>query len=314
MTDQNVAAEPHQMPVWGGPLLVFLGGASVGLAPIGLRYGLDDLGPQAIAFWRYTFAVPLLFLLVLGVKRTLPARPNPAVIIAGICFALEIGFWHWGLTYTSVASATFLVNLGNIGVGLTAWVILKERPSSIWAIAAVIALIGAAGLSLGGGPGNSQAHPMSLRGDLLSLFAALILSGYIVASKVARRTLDGLDAIFWLTLVECLVAGLLVVIFGEAFLPADLSGFAVPLFLAIFVQIVGQGLIILGLGHTPTSIAGILIVVQPVVAAILSWHLFGEWLTVLQLSGCGLILFAIILAQTRRRTPMKAVTKYGSIR
>lgn len=303
MTNQSLAKQPHRMPAWGGPLLVFLGGASVGLAPIGLRYGLADLGPQAIAFWRYTFAVPLLFVLLLGVKRKLPARPNLAVIIAGVCFALEIGFWHWGLTYTSVASATFLVNLGNIGVGLTAWVILKERPSSIWAIAAVIALIGAAGLSLGGVTDNSQAHPMSLRGDMLSLIGAVILSGYIVASKVARRTLSGLDTIFWLTLVESLVAGLLVVIFGEAFFPADLSGFVVPLFLAVFVQIVGQGLIILGLGYTPTSIAGILIVVQPVVAAILSWQLFGEWLTVMQLSGCGLILFAIMLAQVRRRKP-----------
>lgn len=304
MRSQSAAVQPSTWPVWLGPLCVFLGGASVGLAPIGLRLGLDDLGPQAIAFWRFGFAVPLLFVLVLGVQRTLPVRPNLAVIIAGICFALEIGLWHWGLTYTSVASATFIVNLGNLGVGLTAWIVLKERPGSIWAIAAVIALLGAAALSLGGAAGNAQTHPLSLRGDLLSLLAAIILSGYIVASKVARRTMSGLEAIFWLTLVECAVAGVLVLLFGEAFLPADLSGFIVPLFLAVFVQIIGQGLIILGLGHTPTSIAGILIVVQPVVAAILSWKIFGEWLTAVQLAGCGFILFAILLAQKRKRKPI----------
>ena len=35
-----------------GPLMVLAGGICIGFAPIGLRLGLDDLGPQAIAFWR----------------------------------------------------------------------------------------------------------------------------------------------------------------------------------------------------------------------------------------------------------------------
>ena len=57
---------------WFGPLMVLMGGICIGFAPIGLRLGLDDLGPQAIAFWRYTFAMPVLFLLVLLVERRLP--------------------------------------------------------------------------------------------------------------------------------------------------------------------------------------------------------------------------------------------------
>ena len=52
--------------------MVLMGGICIGFAPIGLRLGLDDLGPQAIAFWRYTFAMPVLFLLVLLVERRLP--------------------------------------------------------------------------------------------------------------------------------------------------------------------------------------------------------------------------------------------------
>jgi len=163
-------------PVWFGPLLVLSGGICIGFAPIGLRFGLDDLGPQAIAFWRYVFAAPILFLLVVLVQRRLPARPNPYVIIAGICFALDIALWHWALTFTSVANSTFIVNLGNIGVGFTAWLFLKERPSMLWGVAVLIAIAGAAALSLGGSAGAGEGREFALRGDLLALGAAVLVS------------------------------------------------------------------------------------------------------------------------------------------
>ncbi len=288
-------------PIWFGPVLVLLGGVCTGFAPIGLRLGLDDLGPQAIAFWRYVFALPVLFVFVLLTHRRLPARPNPYVIIAGVCFGLDMGLWHWGLTYTSVANATFIVNLGNIGVGLTAWVFLRERPTKTWALAVILAMVGAAALSLGGASGVAEANRLSLRGDLLAFGAALLLSGYMVASKVARRSLGGLDTIFWLTLVEICTAAVLIAVFQENWLPASLSGFAAPLVLALVVQVLGQGLIITGLGHTPTSIAGLLVVVQPVVAAAISWQLFGEILLPVQIGGCVLVLIGIYLAQSRKK-------------
>jgi len=294
MTESNSTPVPT---VWFGPLMVFMGGVCIGLAPIGLRFGLDDLGPQAIAFWRYTFALPVLFLLVVLVERRLPAKPNMFVVIAAICFALEIGLWHWALTLTTVANSTFIVNIGNVCVGLVAWVFLKERPPPIWFVAILIALSGAAALTLGGGAEGKA----DIRGDFLALGAAVLVSFYIVASKVARRTLGGLDTIFWLTAVEILVAGLLVLAFRENFLPAELSGLLVPLFLALAVQVGGQGLIITGLGHTPAALAGVLILVQPVVAAAISWRLFDEPLAPLQAGGGFLILIGILISQRGAR-------------
>ena len=295
-------SDPQTMPVWAGPLMVLMGGAFIGLAPIGLRLGLDDLGPQAIAFWRYAFALPLMFLLVVIAQKGLPAKPNKFVIIGGICFALDMGLYHWSLTLTTVANATFLVNLGNICVGLAAWMFLKERPSMSWVWAAMIAAIGAAALSLGGGADGK----VDLRGDLLALAAAVLVSCYIVASKVARRTLTGLETIFWLTAVEVVVEAILVISFQEQFFPAQLSGFLVPLFLAIFAHLAGQGLIVMGLGHTPAAIAGVLVVIQPVVAAAISWHLFDEPLAPIQAGGGVLILVGIIISQRR---PLKPASK-----
>lgn len=294
----NKTSAPSSMPVWFGPLMVLGGGICIGFAPIGLRLGLEELGPQAIAFWRYLFALPILFVLAVGVNRRLPARPNPYIVIAGVCFALDIGLWHWSLTYTTVANATFIVGLGNVCVGLMAWIFLRERPTLIWGCAVLVAIIGAAALSLGGNAGGQT----DIRGDMLALAAAVLVSGYMVASKVARNRLGGLDAVFWLTLVEVGVAALMVIGFRESFLPATLMGFAAPLFLAIAVQVGGQGLIITGLGHTPAAIAGVLLLVQPIVAASISWQLFGETLTALQAGGAAFILLGIYLSQQKFRS------------
>ncbi len=278
-----------------GPLLVLLGGICIGFAPIGLRLGLSDLGPQAIAMWRYLLAVPLLFLLTLVAQKSLPRRPNKLIILAGIFFACDVALWHWSLEITTVANSTFIVNLGNLGVGFLAWLVLKERPANIWFIAVLMALIGAAALSQGGG----EAGKGALRGDILAFFAAILVSGYVLCSKMARNELGGLEAIFWLSVVEACVAALIVLISGESFLPETIKGLKVPLFLALVVQVAGQGLIITGLGRTPAAIAGVLVVVQPVVAAAVAWSLFVEPLTALQIGGGMLILGGIILSQRK---------------
>jgi len=298
MTETDLHLPPPR--AWVGPLLLLAGGVFIGLAPIGLRLGLDDLGPQAIAFWRYIFAIPLLLVLLVAIEQRMPAKINGYVVLAGIFFALDIALWHWGLTLTTVANATFIVNLGNVCVGFMAWLFLKEKPKPIWFAAVIVAVAGAAALSLGGEPGGKS----DIRGDLLAVGAAILVSGYMLCSKLARNRLGAMDVIFWLTVVEAVVAGFLVVISGESFMPPTLAGFAAPAFLALAAQIAGQGLIIAGLGRTPAAIAGIIVLIQPVVAAAISWQLFDESLTAVQASGAALILFGIWMSQRRpRRRP-----------
>lgn len=294
---------PHAHPdrVWVGPLLLLCGGILIGLAPIGLRYGLDALGPQAVAFWRYVLAIPPLFILLVLIERRMPARINRYVVMAGTFFALDIALWHWGLTLTTVANATFIVNLGNVCVGFAAWLFLKEKPKPIWFVAVLIAVAGAAALSLGGEAGGKN----DIRGDLLALGAAFLVAGYMLCSKLARHRLGAMDVIFWLTVVEAVIGGILVWVSGENFFPATLAGLAAPAFLALAAQVGGQGLIIAGLGRTPAAVAGIIVLIQPVVAAAISWRLFEEPLSPFQGGGAILILVGIWLSQRGVREKRK---------
>ena len=63
------------------------------------------------------------------------------------------------------------------------------------------------------------------------------------------------------------------------------------------VHVAGQGGVAWALGKLPAALTAVTILVQPVVAGLLSWAVFKETLTPLQLLGGAVVLAAIVLAQ-----------------
>ena len=55
------------------------------------------------------------------------------------------------------------------------------------------------------------------------------------------------------------------------------------------------------LGKLPASVTAVTILIQPVVAGLLGWWIFGETLTPVQALGGALVLGAIVLAQRSQR-------------
>lgn len=271
-----------------------LGGAvAIGFAPIGLR--LSDFGPQATAFWRFLFALPMIAAVIYANGGKL-GRPSLMALVAGTFFGLDITFWHASLVMTSVANATFLVNLGNAAVGFVAWIVLRERPSNVWLIAISVALLGAFFLS----QGAANAHDSSaITGDILALIAAIMVGLYLFFAKLARRTETAMQVLFWSTAATLVVSAIASGVRNEPLIPPDPSWFFWPLALAIVAHVIGQGLIVAGVGRAPASVAGLLLLIQPVTGALIAWPLFGEALTQVQLIGCALVLCGVWLAGRR---------------
>jgi len=272
---------------------MLVGGAiAIGFAPIGLR--LSAFEPQATAFWRFAFALPLIAAVIYARGGRL-GRPSPLALTAGVFFGLDIAFWHASLVMTSVANATFLVNLGNAAVGVVAWIVLKERPARIWPYALGIALFGAFLLSRGAADGGAATLP----GDLLALLAAVMVGLYLFFAKLARREAGAMQVLFWSTAATLAVSAIACAVRAEPILPPDPSWFLWPLALAVVAHVIGQGLIVAGVGSTPAAAAGLLLLIQPVTGALVAWPLFQEALTPLQLLGCALVLVGVWLAGRR---------------
>ena len=272
--------------------MLILGAIAIGFAPIGLR--LSQFGPQATGFWRFFFALPFIAMVIYAQGGKL-GRPSMLALIAGTLFGLDIAFWHASLTLTSVANATFIVNLGNAAVGLVAWIALKERPSKVWPVAIGVALLGALFLSLGA----KGARPGALQGDILALVAAVMVGLYLFVAKLARRAEPAMNVLFWSTAATLVVSAIAAAVRHERLDPPDWTWLIAPFFLAVIAHVLGQGLIVAGVGRTPAAVAGVLLLIQPVAAGLIAWPLFGEALTPVQLAGAALILAGVWLAGRR---------------
>ncbi len=277
-----------------GPLLVALGAAFVGLAPIGAR--LSEMGPQATAFWRFLLAAPLLALL-LYFKGVPLKRPHPFTLIMGASIGLYMCVWHASLEITSVANATFIVNVGSVSVGLLAWAFLKQRPSRLWPIAAIVTLAGAATMSFGGANGGSG----NIQGDLIAVVAAFFMASYVMTAGLAQRHQDTFNVMFWGALAAAMAALLASLIVGEKVTPNKLTDLSGPIFLAFFAQFLGQSCIIFGVGKTPPSVAGVILMLQPVVSGVIAWPLFQENLSIVQILGAVGILAGVYLANLKTK-------------
>lgn len=287
----------------GGRALAVLifGAAVIGFVPILVR--LSDTGSAAAGFWRLLFALPLLALLAqrsgAGQGGGLGRLPSRLAMIAGLMFALDLGFWHYGIALTSVANATVLTNLTPVVVTAVAWIFLSQKPRMLFLVAVGLA-IGGAGLmaaAKGGAPGVSPAW-----GNAAAALTALWYAFYFLAVSAARRTEAATRIMFWSSLTGAPLLLIAAVMLGEPILPASLGGWAACAGLGV-LHVAGQGAIAWALGRLPPATASVVVLIQPLVAAIASWILFSEALGPVQALGGAITLAGVALAQWSARPP-----------
>ncbi len=296
MTAASVESPSHPEPQRLALAALVFGALAIGAAPILVR--LSQTGPAATGFWRLTFALPILVALSFRREGTM-GRPGAANLIAGLMFALDLACWHYGIRFTSVANATVLPNLTPVLVTLAAWFLFKERPRGVFLIGLGVAVGGAVIMALAnGGAGAVGSRPHL--GDALSVSTAFWYGLYFMAVRRARDTQSATRVMAWSSLAGAPILLAVALALGERILPADPAGWA-PLAALGLVHVLGQGSIAWALGRLPTATAALVVLVQPVAAALLAYTVFGETMTPLQTFGGVLALAGVIAAQWKGR-------------
>ena len=276
-------------------LALLVGACVIGAAPILVRFG--DAGPAAVGFWRLVCSVPLLVVLA---RRSTGAvgRPTPLAALAGLAFALDLGFWHYGIANTSVAKATVLANLAPVVVTALAWIVLKQRPAGLFLVAVALAVTGASTLAVAEGVGPVGPNP--LLGDGLSIATAFWYALYFIAVSAARQREAATRIMCWSSLTAAPLLYAAGVLLGEQILPATRAGWAACVGLGV-VHVAGQGSIAWALGRLSAATASVTVLVQPIVVAMLGWLLFGELLSGRQTMGATVAVSGVVLAQWASR-------------
>ncbi len=288
------ATAPHPLAF----LALLAGATAIAFAPIFVR--LSDVSPVASAFWRVALAMPLLWIWAFAARdRSQPAAsaqsaatsrtPTLVALLAGVCFACDLGAWHMSLAWTSVANATLESNFAPVFVTLGAWLLWKQRPNGKFLAALAATLTGAVLIIAP----NAAVSRVALAGDMLGVLTAVFYAGYMLAIKRAtgQMPVARLMAISATMTAATLLP--LALLTSERFVPAGLNGWMVLAGLALIAQVAGQSLIGFALSHLPAALSSTGLILQPVLAALFAWVLLNEPMAPLQMAGGVIVLIGI---------------------
>ncbi|MEG8018853.1 DMT family transporter [Sphingomonas sp. LR55] len=296
-TPRGLTTEANSVAAPGLIAFVALVVANVALAFGPWFVRATEVGPVAAGFWRLTLAVP--FLVVLAVQQG--ARPVRlgwklwvGLLAGGVCFAADLGTWHLGILRTTLANATLFGNVATLIFPIYGFLIARSWPTRTQGFALALAAAGGA-LLLGR---SYQLDAKNLAGDLFCLLAGLLYTVYFVLMARARATLAPLSALTLATTAGIVPLLVFALAMGERVLPAHWG----PLIgLALCSQVLGQGLMIYALGRFTPLVIGIALLIQPVVAGVVGWLVYGERLGAADL--VGVVMVAVALVLVRRGPP-----------
>jgi drug/metabolite transporter (DMT)-like permease len=274
--------------------IILLGGACTGTSGILMR--LSEIGPVATAGWRMLIACLILSAMApLSDGPVFRWRGSGMLLLAGFFFAIDMAFYHRSLVLTSVAHATLIVNLAPL-VALWAGFLFFGESLSRAKLIGLAASMGGAFLMTAM---RSEAAG-TLIGNSLAFVGMFGYALYLVVVKKATRQHSPLTIIVFSSGSAAAILFVTAAIAGEQILPTSIQGWAVVIAMGVVAHVIGQGLIASGMRRAPVGLASVLLLIQPVVAAIGAWVLFGESLSPLEIAGAALVLTGLAIASRAR--------------
>jgi drug/metabolite transporter (DMT)-like permease len=205
------------------------------------------------------------------------------------------------ISLTGVATAILLEYLAPVVVLLVSVALFGERPT--WALPAAVGL-SVTGCALMVGVVGGEGLAVSGEGLFWGLASAVFFAGYSLMGRYAAGRFAP-----WTLLTYGLVAATL---FWLVFLgwPArivtllsDWRAAAAVLALAVVSTIIPFGAFLKALSMIEATQASVTSTVEPVIAGVVAWFIFGEHLSALQLLGGVLVVAAVLLSQASTRVP-----------
>lgn len=285
-------------------ILLAAAGFSIMPAMVKITYAYSALEPFDIAIWRFVIAVPLMWLMVLAVRRsdTVPRQfdaPVKQVFLIGILLSVAVLAAFFALQrlpastyivlfFTYPAMVVLLSALLGERIGIRAWLALALALAGV-----VLTVPDFSGLNVG-----------DLFGVALVLGNAAIVALYYILSKRALNgVLDMSGSSAWMMLGTLFVLLLLVPIRGLA-MPGNPQTLLLLIGIATLGTVLPVFAINLAIQKIGAARASLISTVEPPLSMVMSMLILGEAIFALQWLGAALIIGSVIVLQFRPRNPI----------
>ncbi len=290
------------------PLLCLLGAVTFwGTSFAAIKSAMGSFSPMTVIWLRMALATvvfaPVWFFLPKPEYRRGDVKWLALITLLQPCvYYLAEGY---AIRYTTSSAAGVISAIVPLLVGVGAWMFLREHLSARSIAAIGISLVGVAMLSLGGQAQASAPNPVL--GNALELIAMVSAAG----SMIALKHISGRYNPWFLTGLQAAVGAVFFLpgaIAGEpaSWAAASPGAWGAVIYLGIVVSLGAFGLYNTAVTRMPANRAALAINLVPAVALLTGWLALGESLGPVQLAACGIIVGAVVLAETGSKTAIPA--------
>jgi drug/metabolite transporter (DMT)-like permease len=283
-----------------------------GVAAPMVKLSLDAIPPFSLLFLRSLFVCLLLapiyeFILLPRQKYELTKKDKWDIFLAGFLGVfLNLAFYFAGQKLTTVIDAFVILSMGTPILIIFSYLFLKERLSKIVYVGSMIAFVGT--LVIIGSPILSFGKG-SLLGNVLALGATIsAIASFLIIKRLITK-LNGLTLVFYFFLVS-LVCSLPFFVWDFIQNPIWLSQVPTNTYWFVAFLVFGSSigayfLSNFGLKFIPPSIASTIGYISTVVGVASGIMFLGEKPTISFVIGSALIIFGLLLAETRHKAVRK---------
>lgn len=278
--------------LWG-----VLSGASFGLIPLfTLALFASGFDTDSVLFYRFSTATLLLTLILLirGENFRITLAQALRLALLGVLYLCSSLFLLWGYEYMAAGVATTVHFLYPVCVVLLMIVFFGERASITNIGAVILAILGVALLSSGGGA-ESGTVAVSGLGMLIVVISALAYALYIIGIKrMNLGSLGGFKLTFYVLLFTSMLFLGKAYIFGDGIHPISTPEQGVNIFLLALIPTVVSNFALVNaisiVGSTTTSILGAM---EPMTAVVVGVTVYDEPMSLSLAIGVALIIGAV---------------------
>jgi drug/metabolite transporter (DMT)-like permease len=271
-----------------------------GASPVAAKVAVADLSPFAVAVLRTFLGGALAVPVALWLKVRWPQQRRLQAILLLSGFCGFIGFpmlFTFGVHLTSANHASMILAALPIFTGAIAMTWDRRRPTRIWIVGSLIALVGEAVLIAG--RAGAGAGTASVAGDALVLvsngFASL---GYVAGGRLQQAGYPSTGTTFWgAASMALLLTPMVPVLWSQGtFAVSSVPAWSAIAYLAVVVTILGYVLWYWALGRGGIARVGLIQFLQPVSGVILAALLLHEEISLSFLVASALVLSGVWLA------------------
>jgi drug/metabolite transporter (DMT)-like permease len=309
------------------PVLISLFALFFSLIPISLAPALTklsehEIGPNAVAFHRSWIAAVVFALLsareaararktasdvivpeaIAAIapqaidKQPMTKKEVGLLLITGTAATASLLLWTWSLSETGVANVALLSNLNPIFVGLAGYFLFGHKFDRRFVIGLVLAIAGAVAFELS----EAKFSADQLQGDALAFISAIFIATYLILIEKLQGRFSTSTIMMWRCGITTTFLLPLLPFIEDRLLPQTQNGWLLIIFQALFCQVLGQGLLAYSLSKLSSGVVAITLLLEPIIASIFAWFIFGEQITLADWICFVVVLGGVYLAQSSK--------------